>query len=124
MRINENTVQVSGDTDLGTIESGIKNGPEGATNTGQGLATSLGHIHTDKEGLPAMVPENKWHIEDREFALYFLEVAQKDFEHAKHMRLYYAQNARKHGITNQQIADIYGLTEGAIRKMIKKAGDQ
>ena len=102
-----------------------KNGPDQVLPTpNQDLATSLGHFHTDKEGLPVMVPENRWHLEDREFALYFLEVAQKDFEHAKHMRLYYAQNARKHGIPHQQIADIYGVTEGAIRKMIKKAGDQ
>ena len=110
---------------LGTMEDGNKNGLDPVReHHEQGLAASLDHFHTDKEGLPAMVPENRWHLEDRDFAIYFLEVAQKDFEHALFMRTYYAKNARKHGITNKRIGEIYGLTEGAIRKMIKRAGDK
>lgn len=70
-----------------------------------------------------MVPENKWYLEDPDFAIFFLETAQRDYEHAKHMRVYYAQNARRHGITYKRIGELYGLTESAIRKMLKRAGD-
>ena len=102
-----------------------KNGPDQVLPTpNQDLATSLGHFHTDKEGLPLMVPENGWYLEDQDFAIYYLEIAQKDFEHAKHMRLYYARNARTHGITNQQIADIYGITESGVRKMLQRGENQ
>lgn len=107
-----------------TIEEGNKNGPEGATNTTQDLTASLDPTKNHKEGLPTMVPENKWHLEDSDFAITFLETAQRDYEHAIFMRTYYAKNARKHGITNKRIGQIYGLTEGAIRKMIKRAGDK
>ena len=106
----------------GTIEGGNKNGPEPVReHQEQGLATSLDPTKNHKEGLPSMVPENGWHLEAPDFAITFLETAQRDYEHAIFMRTYYAQNARKHGITNKRIGQIYGLTEGAIRKMIKRA---
>ena len=112
------------DTESSTIEGGNKNGLGGATNTKTlGLATSLDPTKNDKETTTAMVPQNKWHTEDSDFAIFFLETAQRDYEHALFMRTYYAKNARRHGITNKRIGQIYGLTEGAIRKMIKRAGD-
>ena len=113
------------ETESSTIEEGNKNGLGGATNTKTlGLATSLDPTKNDKETTTAMVPQNKWHTEDSDFAIFFLETAQRDYEHALFMRTYYAKNARKHGITNKRIGEIYGLTEGAIRKMIKRAGDK
>lgn len=116
---------VHGIAESSTIEGGNKNGLDPVReHQEQGLATSLDPTKNHKEGLPVMVPQNKWHLEDPDFATFFLETAQRDYEHALHMRIYYAKNARKHGITNKRIGQIYGLTEGAIRKMIKRAGDK
>ena len=112
------------DTESSTIEGGNKNGLGGATNTRiLGLAASLDPTKNDKETTTAMVPQKTWATEDSDFAIFFLETAQRDYEHALFMRTYYAKNARKHGITNKRIGQIYGLTEGAIRKMIKRAGE-
>lgn len=116
---------VHGTAESSTIEGGNKNGLDPVReHQEQGLATSLDPTKNHKEGLPVMVPQNKWHLEDPDFATFFLETAQRDYEHAIHMRTYYAKNARKHGITNKRIGQIYSLTEGAIRKMLKRAGDK
>jgi hypothetical protein len=112
------------ESESSTIEEGNKNGLGGATNTKTlGLATSLDPTKNDKEMTTAMVPQKTWATEDSDFAIFFLETAQRDYEHALFMRTYYAKNARKHGITNKRIGEIYGVTEGAIRKMLKQAGD-
>jgi len=104
--------------------SSAKNGPDRCGNTKvQGLATSLDDIKEQGDDSSMSVPENGWHLEDPDFAITFLETAQRDHEHALFMRVYYAKNARKHGITNKRIGQIYGLTEGAVRAMIKKADD-
>lgn len=50
----------------------------------------------------------------------FLTLADAQYqEHYLH-RPYYAAIASEHGLTNQRIADIYGVTEGAVRAMIKR----
>lgn len=40
--------------------------------------------------------------------------------HREH-RAYYARIAREHGLTHQEIADAYGITEAAVRGLIKRA---
>lgn len=71
-----------------------------------------------------MVPENAAWIETPDIAINFLHFAAKDYENAKSMRLYYAQAARRHGITNAQIGSIYGMTEAGVRMMINRAGEK
>lgn len=66
-----------------------------------------------------MKPADNWHTKDTDFALYFLTTAQQDYDHAKRMRVYYAQNAKRRGITNQEIGDIFGMTEGGVRRLLK-----
>src|SRR5699024_11920101 len=103
MMLRKNVTETSpeashNDTESSTIEGGNKNGLGGATNTKTlGLATSLDPTKNDKETTTAMVPQNKWATEDSDFAIFFLETAQRDYEHALFMRTYYAKNARKHG---------------------------
>lgn len=109
------------DTESSTIGGSKKNAPEGATNTTRRLTNS----NDQSKGVASnMLPQNGWYLEDHDFAIHYLETAQRDYEHARHMRLRRAENARKHGITNKVIGQIYGVTEGAIRKMLKQAGEQ
>lgn len=69
----------------------------------------------------SQIPE--W-IADENIAIQFLEFAAKDFDNAKTMRIFYAQAARKHGVTLQQIADIYGITPAGVHQMLKRAGER
>lgn len=39
-------------------------------------------------------------------------------------RAYFATIARRHGITLQRIADEYGITESAVRAMLKRNGGE
>lgn len=57
----------------------------------------------------------------QDYALQFLRYAAEDYTQSIDRREYYAVAARRLGISYQQIADIYGLTEGAIRAMVKRA---
>jgi len=101
-----------------------KNGPETVLeHQNQGLAPSLDPVKNDKEDTASMVTQTGWHTEDSDFAIFQLEVAQQDYEHATHMRIVAAQNARDHGISNSKIGRIYKLTEGGIRHLLKKAGE-
>ena len=110
---------------------GNKNGPDPVrTRQEQGLATSLEQAETDKEGLPAMVPENGDWVETRDVAITFLEFAARDYQYAEHaldnaqqMRVFYAEIGKRHGLTNKLIGEIYGITESSVRAMLKKAGE-
>ena len=114
-----------GKAESSTIEEGNKNGLGGATNTKTlGLATSLDPTKNDKEMTTAMVPQKTWATEDSDFAIFGLQVAQRDYEHAIFMRTRCAKIARMHGITFKRIGEVYGVTEGAIRKMLKRAGER
>lgn len=70
-----------------------------------------------------MVPNNTQTTDRRDLAREFLRRAQDDYERARDTRTQLAALARAHGLTNQQIANAYGVTEGAIRAMIKRTGD-
>ena len=60
----------------------------------------------------------------KDYALQFLQYAADDYAEAIDRREYYAVAAKRLGVSNQQIADIYNLTEGAVRAMLKRAGDR
>jgi DNA-binding transcriptional regulator LsrR (DeoR family) len=51
----------------------------------------------------------------------FLQLANSEYQKHRAHRGYYARIAREHGLTNQDIADEYGITEAAVRALIKRA---
>lgn len=51
----------------------------------------------------------------------FLKLANGQYQEHRLHRAYYARIAREHGLTNQDIADEYGITEAAVRAMIQRA---
>lgn len=53
-------------------------------------------------------------------ALHLLDLTREESARAKRNRIYYAGLARDNGITNQQIGDKLGVTETAIRLMLKR----
>lgn len=57
----------------------------------------------------------------KEIARTFLRLANGQFQEHRRHRAYYARIAREHGLTHQDIADEYGITEAAVRAMIKAA---
>lgn len=57
----------------------------------------------------------------KELALTFLTLANDQYQQQRLNRAYYARIAREHGLTNQDIADAYGVTETAIRSLLKRA---
>ena len=61
--------------------------------------------------------ENDPHTLDRTF----LNLANEGYQESRRNRVKYAQIARECGLTNQEIADAYGVTEAAIRQMLKRA---
>jgi len=57
----------------------------------------------------------------RELARTFLKLANSEYQKHRQHRGYYATIAKQHGLTNQEIADAYGITEAAVRTLIKRA---
>lgn len=70
--------------------------------------------------IPDCTPSNKG--DRRELAKTFLHLANSEFQQHKLHRGYYARIAREHGLTHQEIADAYGITEAAVRGLIARAG--
>lgn len=58
----------------------------------------------------------------QELARTFLNLANSQYQEHKGHRAYYARIAKQHGLTHQEIADAYGVTEAAIRAMIQRDG--
>ena len=50
----------------------------------------------------------------------FLRLANDQYRDHYRQRIYFARLARQHGLTNQEIATEYGVTEGAVRKMLQR----
>lgn len=69
--------------------------------------------------IPDCTPSNK--DQRQELARAFLELANSEFQRHKLHRGYYARVAKEHGLTNQEIADTYGITEAAVRGLISRA---
>ena len=103
-----------------TIEGGKKNAPGGATNTNQRLT----HSNEQTEGGANLSIVSQPSHSAQDYALQFLQFAAEDYTESIDRREYYAVAARRLGISHQQIATIYGLTEGAVRAMLKRAGDR
>jgi hypothetical protein len=59
----------------------------------------------------------------KEIARTFLRLASAQYQEHRQHRAYYARIAREHGLTNQDIADEYGVTEAAVRQMIQRAAE-
>lgn len=57
----------------------------------------------------------------KDLAITFLTLANSEYQSHRLHRSYYARIAREHGLTNQQIGEIYGITEAAVRALIKRA---
>lgn len=69
--------------------------------------------------LPDCTPSNKG--DRQELARTFLKLANSEYQNHRQHRGYYATIAKQHGLTNQEIADTYGITEAAVRALIKRA---
>lgn len=57
----------------------------------------------------------------KEIARTFLSLANDEYQQHQTHRGYYARIAKEHGLTNQEIADAYGITEAAVRGLIRRA---
>lgn len=93
------------------IGSTNKAAPGCATNTNQGPN------HCKGVGLMS-VPKKS----SREEITGELKLAQSQYEDSRQIRLAAVQYARSVGLTNQAIGDQLGLTEAAIRMMLKRSG--
>ena len=51
----------------------------------------------------------------------FLRMAHQNYQTHYAQRVYFATIARRHGLTHREIAEAYGITEGAVRYMLKRA---
>jgi len=69
--------------------------------------------------IPDCTPSNK--SDRQEIARTFLELANTEYQKHRLHRGYYARIAKEHGLTNQEIADTYGITEAAVRGLISRA---
>lgn len=58
----------------------------------------------------------------KDIARTFLKLANGQYQEHRQHRAYYARIAREHGLTNQDIANEYGVTEAAVRAMVQRAG--
>ena len=54
----------------------------------------------------------------------FLRMAHQNYQTHYAQRVYFARISREHGLTNQEIAEAYGITEGAVRHMLKRAEEK
>lgn len=61
-------------------------------------------------------------LDRKEIARTFLRLANTEYQTRRSNRAYFAKVARDHGLTNQDIANEYGVTEAAVRQMIQRAG--
>lgn len=57
----------------------------------------------------------------KKIALTFLGLANDQYQEHRRRRVEYARIAREYGLTNQDIANLYGVTEAAVRAMIRRA---
>ena len=69
-----------------------------------------------------IIPPHATH-DRKEIARTFLCLANGEYLARKERRAYFAALAKSHGLTNQDIANEYGITEAAVRAMIKTTGN-
>lgn len=51
-------------------------------------------------------------------AVQYLERVKQDLERAKRTRTAYVKAAKEHGLTNQQIGEAVGVSEGRVRQLL------
>lgn len=56
-------------------------------------------------------------------AIDYLKLVAADMRHIASLRVDYMRLARQYGVTNQQIGDALGITEAAVRALLKRHGD-
>lgn len=95
----------------GSMESTTETAPAGALTPNEGL--------TEPDRGSAMQQS----IDRQRLAGDFLTRARDDFERAARTRVKYAIMARQYGLTNADIGTFLGVTEGAVRALIKRHGD-
>lgn len=57
----------------------------------------------------------------KDLARTFLSLANEEYQTRRQNRGYFARIAKEHGLTNQDIAEAYGVTEAAVRALILRA---
>lgn len=106
--------------------SGMIKGQSNKTAPASATNTSPGPNHSKiqgKEGLEMMLSQTTG--PDRtDLALSFLKLIGEQHESTRRHRIYYAQMCRESGLTHRQIAEAYGVTEDAVRKMLKRNGGE
>lgn len=80
-----------------------------------------------KEGLGHMLPQTMTGPDRLDLARSYLTLAgdahreaMAQLEDAAFKRAHFANLARREGVTFREIADHYGITEGAVRQMLKR----
>jgi len=101
---------------MGAGSRGKKNGPTLAPTSAGPNPTPVLEVGL----MPTIVDESTDSPEDRlrKWAIVFLEKTREQGEAFRRNRVIYASLARSYGLTNQQIADTLGLTEGRVRQII------
>ena len=122
MKTIENTPENGGVSNTCMAESGRieseKDGPGGATNTIRGLTITP----TAKETAMAhsIVPTFD-SIDERTFALEYLELARRDYERARDRRIYFIRLARRYGLQWTEIGPALGITDTAAARLYRRA---
>lgn len=72
-----------------------------------------------------MIPaESDKSTQEREYALEMLDVIRRQLHQIRYHKLYFARVARDNGATYREIGEAFGVTEAAVRKMLKHDIDQ
>lgn len=66
------------------------------------------------------IPMPAAELGQKDLAHIFLKLISEQFEQSRRDRLAYARWARECGLTYREIAEDYGVSEDAIRKMLKR----
>lgn len=82
--------------------------------------TDRGRGRTDKE----FDMGNATAIERQRIAGEYLTRARDDLERAARTRIYYVVQARKYGMTNEAIGALLGISESAVRALVKRYGGE
>ena len=93
-------------------------GPAGAGNTKPDPNPKSG---TSRKGLDMSIPMPATELGQKDLAHIFLKLISEQYQEACRHRVEYARWARRSGLTYREIAGYYGVSEDAIRKMLKRA---